>query len=223
MLAGLLRIASVVPVGGPPRPAYIRGGAGLVREAPGPYRPRHPEHTPFYRLIETHFATFATVHEERFEPTDGPLRAVVRRVVDSYLDCGRPENGFARVRCPRCAGEFFVAFSCQTRNFCPSCQQKRAELLAEKLREEVLAPVPHRHAVFTVPRALRGLFLRERRLLGLLTQCAAETITRCWRVALGRRDGVPGVVASIQTFGRQANWHPHVHALVRVGTQTESR
>ena len=47
----------------------------------------------------------------------------------------------------------------------PSCQQKRAELLAEKLREEILAPVPHRHAIFTVPRTLRCLFLRERRLL----------------------------------------------------------
>jgi hypothetical protein len=140
-------------VGGPPRPAYIRGGVGLVREAPGPYRSRHPEHTPFYRLIETHFARFATVHEERFEPTDGPLRAVVRRVVDSYLDCGRPENGFARVRCPR---------------------------------------------------------------------CAAETITRCWCAALGRRDRVPGVVASIQTFGSQANLHVHALVTVRRSVHPES-
>jgi hypothetical protein len=35
---------------------------------------------------------------------------------------------------------------------------------------------------------------------------------------LGRRDGVPGVVASIQTFGGYgANWQPHVHALVTDG------
>ena len=99
----------------------------------------------------------------------------------------------------------------------PSCQQKRAEVLTAKLREEILAPVAHRHAVFTIPRALRGLFLRERRLLGLLPRCAAETLLRCWRAALDRRDGRPGVVASIQTFGGQANWHPHVHALVTDG------
>lgn len=42
--------------------------------------------------------------------------------------------------------ETYVAlYYCQTRKFCPSCQQKRAALLAEKLREEILAQVPHRH------------------------------------------------------------------------------
>jgi len=194
------------------------GGAGLVGECGGVYRPRHPERTAFYRLLEDHFEEFAAVHEERFEGDDGPLRPVVRRVVEAYLDCGRFESGFARVRCPECAGEFLVAFSCQTRNFCSSCQQKRAELLAERLREEVLAPVPHRHAVFTIPRALRNLFLRDRRLLGLLPRCAAEAVTRCWRAALGRHDGVPGMVASIQTFGSYgANWQPHVHGLVTDG------
>jgi ribosomal protein S27E len=196
---------------------WDRGAAGLVRESPAVYRPRRPERTAFYRLVDGHFGEFAAVHEERYESEDGPLRPVVGRVVEPYLDCGRPESGFARVRCPRCRGEFFVAFSCQTRNFCPSCQQKRAELLAERLREEILAPVAHRHGVFTIPKALRRLFLRERRLLGLLPRCAAETITRCWRAALGREDGVPGIVASIQTFGSQANWHPHVHALVTEG------
>ena len=201
----------------PPWWRWASGGAGYVRESAALYRPRHPERSAFYSLFDAHFAEFERVHEEMFEPEDGPLRSTVTKVVASFLDCGRPENGFARVRCPECGGEFFVAFSCQTRNFCPSCQQKRAELLAEKLREEVLAPVAHRHAIFTVPKALRRLFLRERRLLGILPRCAAQAITRCWRAALDRKDGVPGIVASIQTFGSQANWHPHVHALVTEG------
>jgi ribosomal protein S27E len=101
---------------------WRHGGAGFVRERPTLYRPRHPESTDLYRLIEGHFEEFAAVHEERFEAEDGPLRPVVRRVVEAFLDCGRPESGFARVRCLRCGGEFFVPASCQTRNFCPSCQ-----------------------------------------------------------------------------------------------------
>ncbi len=211
-------VLAVEPALSSPSWGWRQGGAGCVRECPTLYRPRHAESTDLYRLIEGHFEEFAVEHEERFEAQDGPLRAVVRRVVDAFLDCGRPENGFARVRCPKCGGEFFVPGSCQTRNFCPSCQQKRAELLAEKLREEVLASVPHRHAIFTIPKALRRLFLRERRLLGLLPRCAAEALTRCWRAVLDRRDGVPGVVASIQTFGGfGANWQPHVHALVTDG------
>jgi len=85
----------------------------------------------------------------------------------------------------------------------PSCQQKRAELLAEKLREEILAPVAHRHAIFTVPKALRWLFLRERRLLGILPRCAAETITRCWRAVLDRKDGVPGAGCGVSLGSAQ--------------------
>ncbi|MCZ6793800.1 MAG: transposase zinc-binding domain-containing protein [Planctomycetota bacterium] len=48
--------------------------------------------------------------------------------------------------------------ACQTRNVCGSCQQKRALLLAEKLRAEILAPVEHRHVIFTIPVVLRGIF-----------------------------------------------------------------
>ena len=181
----------------------LSGLAPLVRETPAVYRPRHPEKTAFYRVLEEHFEEFALVHEERYEREDGPLRPVVRKVVEQYLDCGRPESGFARVRCPDCRAEYVVPFSCQSRCFCPSCQQKRALLFAEKLREEILAPVEHRHVIFTIPVALRGLFLRERRLLGILSRCAFETVARCFQAVLDRKDCRPGLVASIQTFGSQ--------------------
>jgi hypothetical protein len=189
----------------------------VVREAAGIYRPRRPQEGILYRLLQDRFEEFALVHEERFEREDGPVRPVVRRVVNAFLDCGIPENGFARVRCPKCRAEFFVPFSCQTRNFCSSCSQKRALLFAEKLREEILAPVNHRHVVFTIPIPLRRLFLRERRLLGILTRCAYETVLCCFRVLLGEVDGRPGVVAAIQTFGSQAQWNPHVHSIVTDG------
>jgi len=41
------------------------------------------------------------------------------------LDCGDLHNGFARVRCEDCGHEYFLAFSCKRRHFCPSCHQKR--------------------------------------------------------------------------------------------------
>jgi hypothetical protein len=188
-----------------------------VRESPAVYRPRSPERSVLHRLLEDRFEEFALVHGDRYERTDGPLRPVVRRVVGQFLDCGVLTNGFARVRCPKCRAEYFCAFSCQTRNFCGSCQQKRALLFAEKLRGEVLAPVDHRHLIFTIPVALRGLFLRERRLLGILPRAAYETVKRGFGVLLGEAEGLPGFVASIQTFGSQAQWNPHVHALVTDG------
>ena len=188
-----------------------------VAEAQAVYRPRHPERTSFYHLIDEHFDRYKLLHEERFEQKSGPLRTVVARTVEAYLDCGRLENGFARIRCPSCRGEHLLAFSCQTRNFCPSCQAKRSALFAEHLESEVLAPVPHRHIIFTVPRALRGIFERERSLLGLLARAAFDVARKAFGTFSRNPDARPGMVASIQTFGSFANFNPHIHALVTDG------
>ena len=106
---------------------------------------------------------------------------------------------------------------CLTGNLCASCQAKRSALFAERLREEIVAQVAHRHVVFTIPKALRGLFERERSLLGLLSRTAFETVRRVLAAAGSLRGAVPGMVASIQTFGSFANVHPHIHALVTEG------
>jgi hypothetical protein len=182
------------------------------------YRPRHPQRTSFYQLFERHFDRYVAEYDERFEHREGPLRRVVPRVVGEYLECGRLHGGFARIRCPSCRGEHLLAFSCQTRNFCPSCQTKRGALFAELLVESVLEDVPHRHVVFTIPKALRGLFARERRLLGLLSRTAHDSVQQTMQAYFDHRDLSVGTVASLQTFGSYAaNFHPHVHALITDG------
>lgn len=71
--------------------------------------------------------------------------------------------------------------------------------------------------ILTVPKALRGLFERDRRLLSILSRSAAHAMRAGVQAALGRRDALPGIVASIQTFGSFGNWHPHIHTLVTDG------
>ena len=126
----------------------------LVSEPPAPYRPRHPEAAVFYQVFENHFDSYVRAYEERFEPHSGPLRRVVIESVEEFLSCGRFQGGFARIRCDTCRAEHLLAFSCRTRNFCASCQAKRAALFAEKLTGEILAPVPHRHWTFYYPQGL---------------------------------------------------------------------
>jgi hypothetical protein len=122
---------------------------------------------------------------------------------------------------PSCRSEHLLAFSCRTRNFCPSCQAKRSLLFAEKLREQILQPVPHRHYTFSIPKALRRLFERERRLLSLLSQTAYESIRKSFQKLLHRKDVQPGVVTSLQTFRSfAANFNPHCHGLVTEGAFT---
>ena len=65
--------------------------------------------------------------------------------------------------------------------------------LAEWLRAEVLAPHPHRHVVFTMPRLLRGIFRKRRELLLNLSQCGAEALSEYMRREAGA-DARPGIV-----------------------------
>jgi hypothetical protein len=204
------------------RSDFFPGYAGLgIADPPAVYRPRRPEKTAFYRLFQDHFDNYVRAHEQRFEPRSGPLRRVVVRSVEEFLSCGRLEGGFARLRCPKCHAEHLVAFSCRQRGICSSCQAKRAALFAEKLTGGILAPVPHRHWTFSIPRVLRGLVERDRKLLGLLSQTAYAAILKTFQALLDRKDVRPGCVIALQTFGAYAgNWNPHAHAIVSDGVFT---
>ena len=93
-----------------------------------------------------------------------------------------------------------VAFSCRGRSFCPSCEKKKQLLWAEWLREELLAPVPHRHVVLTIPRLLRPLLRRRRELLTELARAGAEATVEFVRSGAGRAHR-PGLVVSVATAG----------------------
>jgi len=169
-----------------------------------------------YRVLFHYFDRFLTEYESRFEKEYGFLRPIIKDVVERYLDCGNPRCGFARIRCPSCGEERFVMFSCRSRGFCPSCHAKRVEEWGEWMRETLLLDVPHRQVVFTIPKMLRIFFKYKRRLLGSLCQATVQALLKYFLAVTGR-ELVPGVVASIQTFGKKINLHPHLHCLVTDG------
>ena len=73
-------------------------------------RPRRPERTALYQILEREFDRYVGVYEERFEHRYGPFRATIQPAVEEYLACDRLRGGFARVRCPSCHGELLLAF-----------------------------------------------------------------------------------------------------------------
>ena len=101
-----------------------------AKEGVGFYRPRQPQVTPFYKLVARFYPEFERVYAERTQerygfwrstcPPKPRRRRVVARAVERFLDCGDLKKGFARVRCPKCRHELFVAFSCRGRCVCPS-------------------------------------------------------------------------------------------------------
>jgi len=206
----------------------------------GVYRPRRPQTTSFYQLVEDHGERLKNVYPDRYERQFGYYRPITEKVFFKYLDCGILRQGFARIRCDQCHYEYLLAFSCKTRSFCPSCHAKRSAVFSEWVCDEVLEPVTHRHYVFSIPKILRIFFASlnastafryNRKLLGGLSRCASETVREMMQAAgLPLRDSnatgsgdnaaVPGMIAAIQTFGSDIDWHPHLHCLVTNGAFT---
>ncbi|MBD3391475.1 MAG: hypothetical protein GF410_05580 [Chitinivibrionales bacterium] len=199
-----------------PRPAQRRPKTGKF------YRPRDHAASPFFKVVRERFDEFENVYPSQYQQRYGYWRSVIRSSIDKFIKCGDLKEGFARVRCPDCKEEYFVAFSCRQRSCCPSCDQKRAILLAHRLKDEVLVDVPHRQWVFTVPKRLRVFFRFDRHLLGKLCRAAFDTVCDVFRLEIDGDCGVPAMIGAVQTFGDLVHFHPHIHAIVPEGVFTES-
>jgi hypothetical protein len=86
----------------------------------------------------------------------------------------------------------------------------------------VLAGVPHRQWVFTIPKRLRVYFRFDRSLLGKLCHAAWETVRDVYKLEVEGDCGTPAMIGAVQSFGELVHFHPHIHAVVAEGVFTES-
>ena len=178
------------------------------------YHPRDPKASPLWQIFSRHYDDFEKSYPEKFEKKYGFFRPVISEVVRAYLRCGDLKEGFARIRCPKCGHEYLLQFSCKVRCFCPSCQAKRVVIFGHHLQENVFYPVPHRQYVFALPKMLRIYFKHDRSLLTGLCQCAYKSLLAFLREVVHLKNGVPGVVMAIHTFGEYPDkFHPHIHII----------
>ena len=139
----------------------------------------------------------------------------VEREFDDYLQCGRLEHGFLRVRCASCHAEHLVAFSCKRRGFCPSCGARRMAESAALLVDEVLPEQPVRQWVLSVPYPLRFLFASPPEVmghvLGIVYRCITTHLVK--KAGFSRKTAQTGAVTLIQRFGSALNRNVHFHML----------
>ena len=182
-------------------------GCGPLQAPRGAYRPRKPRQSALYQCVERHAA--------ELRADGGYQRLFEQRVIERFLQCGDPQHGFARVYCPNCRHDYLLAFWCKARYFCPSCHQKRVLAYGDWVEDNVLAPVPHRQYVFTLPRMLRPVFSRKRRLLGELCHIVERLLADAYSGA--GTEGRPGLILFVQTFGDLVTFNPHIHVLAADG------
>ncbi|QKK01921.1 MAG: hypothetical protein HND55_04145 [Pseudomonadota bacterium] len=73
------------------------------------YQRHYPEQTLLYQIVERHYPAFV----EHLADAGKQLPGHVRQAFDAYLQCGRLEHGFLRLRCDTCHAEHLLAFSCK--------------------------------------------------------------------------------------------------------------
>jgi len=82
---------------------------------------------------------------------------------------------------------------------------KKVQLFGALLAETVLAPVPHRHFTFTVPKMLRPYFRFHRGLIKELCRIAHRCLAEFQRTTLGLPEGTTGVVIPTRVGTPSAN------------------
>jgi hypothetical protein len=138
-----------------------------------------------------------------------------RRAVQRILACRTRALGGEVYRCANCRQDHFVYHSCNHRA-CPQCGNADATAWMQRQKLKLL-PVPYYLVTFTVPKDLRA-WLRSHQKLGyaLLLRESAETLQDVARPP--KYLGAPlGSLQVLHTWGRQLQYHPHVHCVVPAG------
>ena len=151
-----------------------------------------------------------------------PLSRLERRTLQALLDCRSGQLGSTLYQCADCGHQHFIHRSCGNRH-CPQCQQHKTRqwLDAQQTRQ---LPVPHFLLTFTVPQSLRP-FLRAHKRVGYeaLFRASAEALKKLARDPRLLGTDLPGFTAVLHTWGRQLQYHPHIHYLVPGGGVSPDR
>lgn len=164
------------------------------------------------RILQDHWPRVKDQVLRRLPP---PVASAAENAVEKALRCSTEEMGFAQYRCVQCDAIHRVCFSCKSR-FCPSCGRARAQEAAVNAQSRLLN-VAHRHLTFSVPAELRPLLYARRDLLGVVARAAALTTIHAIGTRCRAHPPVPGVMATLHTYGRDLGFHVHVHVLCTAG------
>ncbi|MGH7484066.1 MAG: IS91 family transposase [bacterium] len=138
------------------------------------------------------------------------------QVMEAIMGCRTPANGALLYQCEACPQQQLLARCCGNRH-CPGCQQHKAYAwLARQLERQL--PTHHFLLTFTVPEPLRAFIRGHQRIAyGALFEASAGAIKTLAPDPKFLGADCPGFLGVLHTWGRQLQYHPHIHYLVPGG------
>lgn len=144
-----------------------------------------------------------------------------RKVIDAIIHCRTEHFGATIYACEECGQSHIVFRSCGNRH-CPNCQHHKTQnwLLTQSKRQ---LPGHHFMITFTVPQQLRR-FIRgcQRECYSALFSASADTLKILAKDPKHVGGDLPGFFGVLHTWGRQLQYHPHIHYIVPGGALSKS-
>ena len=168
--------------------------------------------------IQEIFRCYGPTYMERFGEK---IPEAHRKVIKAIEQCRSGAVGHHLYRCPDCKKVHVANSSCGNRH-CPVCQSEKSERWLFRELNKAL-PCSYFLITFTVPAALRP-FLRSHQQQGYAALFGAaadalKTLASDKRFVGCATSGFTGI---LHTWGRQLQYHPHLHFIVPGGGLNES-
>jgi hypothetical protein len=169
-------------------------------------------------IIKELFQTYGPEYLARFEsamPRDH------LKVIHAVTNCRTGSYGIAVYGCEACGATHLTYRSCGNRH-CPGCQhQKTLAWLHKQMQRQV--PGHHFMITFTVPEQLRRFFRSHQRIgYAALFEASSATIKALAKDPKYVGGDLPGFFGVLHTWGRQLQYHPHIHYVVPGGALSKS-
>jgi len=139
-----------------------------------------------------------------------------QKVIGAIQRCRSEQAGSTLYHCQDCGKTHVIARSCGNRH-CPGCQQHKTRAWLQCQLQRQL-PGAHFMLTFTVPASLRE-FVRSHQRIGYaaLFEASAGAIKKLSADPRHLGGDIPGFLGVLHTWGRQLQYHPHIHYLVPGG------
>ncbi len=138
------------------------------------------------------------------------------KVIEAIINCRTEANGMTFYECNECRQSHMFYRSCGNRH-CPICQNHKArQWLGRQLGRQL--PGHHFMITFTVPEQAR-FFLRSNQRIGYaaLFKASANSLKLLAMDEKYIGGDLPGFFGVLHTWGRQLQYHPHIHYIVPGG------
>jgi len=139
-----------------------------------------------------------------------------KKVINAIINCRTNHYGATVYTCEECGQTHIIYRSCGNRH-CPNCQHHKARRWLNKQLKRQL-PGHHFMITFTVPQQIRRFIRSHQRICySALFAASADTMKKLSIDSKYIGGDLPGFFGVLHTWGRQLQYHPHIHYVVPGG------